>query len=642
MQNYDYYFGRVNEKPKTSNLNGVPKDILLWGGKEVGVSIELLDKYIVNVYFKRQKQYCMEIEVFDYINGHNLDMLLSEEIDREKAMFCSYQGIVIHSEELRNLLMQNILRGTAVCIDFSFDNTSEYLKINRDEVTERAKREFPEILKRMISAAFEGLYLIILKSMEKNNSVAKYNELREKLDPEIKIIWSKFSEYLKEGLIDDETKDLLYRKLNIIFEEKDFKELALEIFVKAIGFLILKKQESYLMEEQGSEKIQNLIIDIFSLNQSDKVEENKGRELLKAFSSFGYEAGGAIWESHKIYSDLKNLTIGANRYHQIFADIPVEQIYLYHLFYGHNDILNDKKYRTIMSAIGNYYIKSTDYSYSDIAKFNETFEFGHLYHDDEVENIIYAFEYFDNDNIYLNLNYIWGLEDQHKVISLCPITNLDIIRSTERENSKLLINMKCTNQKNITIQCKDELIFDYFLHDIVKYEHDGLSSNSMDFFTMYKFDYFCMPAIKEFEELSVPMIDMGNELFYSQSKFKYIKQDLYLLLPIDKKTIDDLTIYFSNLDQDNEKAVKECLMKNQNKYIEKLWKDCEFNINRGDGNKQLIDFDEDVQKYLDKIIRLKQDSGRELISDEIKVEMERKTKILIFKILKQVYNIISF
>lgn len=127
--------------------------------------------FICKIHIKNNK---LEIKVNDFEQGHNLDLSIKlgtcDKINDNSygRIFTSYKGIKFYSQEFISWIIDNMPRSCfVISIDYGFDNTIEYLKINRDSITVKAKKEFPIVLRNMITIALEYLISALIEDVDK-------------------------------------------------------------------------------------------------------------------------------------------------------------------------------------------------------------------------------------------------------------------------------------------------------------------------------------------------------------------------------------------------------------------------------------------------------------------------------------------
>lgn len=97
----------------------------------------------------------VDITLIDLLEGHRLHLIIEDvdNLNNHKFISTSFKGIKFDSKDLNNIIDKYIFNGTYANISYGFENTIDYLKINRDTVTTKGKKELEIVFRDMISTA---------------------------------------------------------------------------------------------------------------------------------------------------------------------------------------------------------------------------------------------------------------------------------------------------------------------------------------------------------------------------------------------------------------------------------------------------------------------------------------------------------
>lgn len=115
----------------------------------------------------------VDITLIDLLKGHKLKLIIEDidDFNNDKSIFTSFKGIKFDSKDLHGFIDKYIFNGTKAYISYGFENTIDYLKINRDTVTTKGKKELEVVFRDMIKTAL--IFYINEFSLEETSHLFK-------------------------------------------------------------------------------------------------------------------------------------------------------------------------------------------------------------------------------------------------------------------------------------------------------------------------------------------------------------------------------------------------------------------------------------------------------------------------------------
>ena len=472
------------------------------------------------------------IKVIDIADGHKVELKF---ILNYHELICSYKGIKINSYEVEQLLSKYILQDTVAHIDFNFQNTSDYLKIDRDTITQKAKKEFPIVLRDLVGVALNCITEFIDKTMVVDEDYEKFSEFA-----------SEFSDLIFQPIIENNIKN---KKLcnqnyyinkdsiqNEIIGTNQFEKYQKKILVKKCTELLLdectKIDNSKFKDMKVLLRIKNenyaFFYEVLIKKIADKIYSNYNLDILQELNSNNdFEL--------KLYNNLQkyiNENINAlfenkcdlvNKSHRI-EELLIESKIIYKL---NTKYKRQSKYINFPSTLYLYYIyyaQENEHSNSTKDKLkvilNEYIrgsykrEFFKEIHKNQFAPISFGSGFLENNKNFTNT--ILGLQT-----TIYPISAIDV------NNSYMSTKFKNTDQvtyiefNNKNIKCLKKIF--------------GANYPSNNFDNKYN----TIPAFELYKNLSIPFNTTNikfdrYKVSYFQSKFRNINQGAFVPLPMLK------------------------------------------------------------------------------------------------------------
>ncbi|GEA30901.1 HD domain-containing protein [Clostridium diolis] len=519
-------------------------------------------KYNVKVSTLRSSDRNWYLTVEERKDGNVLVLKLGDKWDKNKKVNILYKGIQMQSIELQEILKRYIICGSEAIINYSFKETSDYITINRDEVTKEGRDVCEAIFEELMYIGLEHIKTYFMKEYGESTDIKGYIKARrifETISEEFNTQFSKFIENTKDEINDKEFEfnyndDLSGEIRELLTNNK--VEILLEAFVKILASKMLdtrKHYEEYELQEKINKykELFYIAVSKFLLRFSSSVisDEFFSKDYIEClFDTLSIEIGGhalSFLETNKLLPlipsyksrDGKIKTIELN----FKTDIPALGIFLYHIKYAQSDLL-DERYRNILEVLADNYIYNSNYgSYSQSE--DNAFEDIFLYRiiADRMKPIRFGAEAICNYNqLYLPNNEFFH-DEKGNCISIYPIKNMKI--KYKKQNNKIIeskyyVQLNCEKGnllEYIFIECDFQVIKEYMFSDIIEYNYIDVEQIGTCYFK--ERNMYCMPATKNYYDIAVKNIPFEFQKCYKESKFKYIKQDNYIMIPVDKNVV---------------------------------------------------------------------------------------------------------
>ncbi|SFC97328.1 HD domain-containing protein [Clostridium uliginosum] len=635
------YIANMNSKFKSISFNEIKENVFEYKNRKLlsnAIEFEFYNYYMIitlqcssehnDVYWNPNRTLILAT---NKETGHKLKFYISPQINYNKDVTILYKGMNVESLELKEELKKYLIDGSDAIIDYSFDNTSDYLKINRDDVTKKGLIECTKVFKEMISISLKAMRYFVMKMFEKENIIEKYNKYSNFLEPISEKLIISFAEWMKENTEHGEIKTEIvpksinyYGDNNMGINNKDEAVLFLEVFTKRIGQKLWNIYnsssrifcvESYFEKGEVKEKFYSYIANYLSnlneriellqfINEFDKFDMKSVEEILKSFSD---EIGADALQF--LRPNIRTNTLRGNDFSgpfkKFYSSLPILMIFRYHQKYGHQDILNDNKYIEIVSILTDEYIKNHDYGYFTDEECNQCGCFA-FYKDKPLH---FGRELIKN---FTDVYYQWTtLEDKDNsfLISIYPIKTLDLYFG---DSKKWKTKMENVDKGCEEISCSDGVLNLYFFADIIKFDYVDVEEK--DYVISEDLDNYCIPAVKKYSSIAIENIPIEYEMFYKNSKFRNINQGKFIIFPTNSKLLEKWIEIVKNL------SYEYGMIKDENRE----------------------EFDKEIQKekrqfikgiYLNEIVdyTYKQNSKE-------KEEINKEYKLLLEDILNNIYN----
>lgn len=556
------------------------------GGETIFKEKSIVNNRIYDIKILKDRNFKEQwhLDITDRERGNNLILTLSDIWDKDKDVTTLYKGIKLQSPELQKILNQYLLIGTKATINYNFKETSEYITINRDNVTIKGRELCEKIFTELMDIGISQLKTYLMYEYQEDSKIEDYIKARRIFEPIVEDLNMQFSKFLSKEK-DDKTLDFQFEH-NENWGENIKKLLqntnvtiSVEAFVKILSSKIWDYRDCY--EEYNLQdkiyKFKGILSKSLSkflkhYNANETIEEFLSTEYINClFNILDAKIGGYALHllGNNNFSRLKDQYESKDgklkRVEFTFKEnIPALAIFLYHVKYAQAEFLNGN-YKNILEVMADNYIYDSNYGhYHD--EFNNEFKNVFLYRlkDGNLKKIFFGAEaIFYYEQLYLLSNEFY--DEKGNVISIYPVENLKVKYLEQRgEIDKSQCFVQLYNKKNkfnehVFIKENIEILNEYLFSDIVEYYY-----MMEDLETSYfkRKDVYCMPAIDYYRYISVIKMPFEFERCYKESKFKYIKQDNYIMLPIDKSRIEKWGGLFENsYSSEFKKLVSECRAK---------------------------------------------------------------------------------
>ncbi|MGG4147027.1 hypothetical protein ABEW34_28335 [Paenibacillus algorifonticola] len=510
----------------------------------------------------------LQIVVYDKKNHHTLwfypTSFITETPNNGSSIKISYKSIKVTDLPLARKLAKMIFHTDELKIDFAFKDTREYLNIDRNTFLVEKHDQLVDTVYRMLEAAVRQYQqFLVNKSFDQAAMFKPYNELNSEL---FTIIEQAYAQLENER---DRNISQLEPYLNTLLHCLDInseklKELITEKLANLpseLIYIILTKR-MYHWLHLAKNKLEPWFISIYDTESSIHLFFEKYSEVI--FSLIGgdltyaefkssyidilhYMAGGsAIYPSQYIRRKQSSLKSNLKLFLQ---STNAAKMFLYHVRFGHS-ISFSEDYLNILAALSDCYIHDDNYGhYSNYHQNESTAPLLFI----KLESVIRE-AFFGTEVVLLRNQLCFPLdsEDQN-IISFKPIQKLRVYSYNENDfyNYQTALHLLDTQAYGIELVGSAN---NYLFSEIIRWEYIDVEDRD---WLPFNHEYYVLPALETYKGLAVKLtqavdgegINQQRDLriIYSRSKFRFMKQEHYLVVPFTQTNIDNFIDLFKAL-----------------------------------------------------------------------------------------------
>lgn len=496
----------------------------------------------------------MHLYVYEQETGNRLELILKDSFEKERRVNTYYKGIKLEATQLEKDLEKYLLRGSNANINYSFNETREYITINRNDVTLKGKVLGEKVFKSLMEIGMRGIRSILLDLYEKDPLITDYIECRRKLAPIVNDIMVVFNDYTEKETYEYPLKpfnvDVMTEKQKKSIEEliKSYNaQIIVEVLIKLVaswtwgntdGFGIrVYEKEVENTRDQLYQYLANVLNEAGMKMVGDaelnlKYMNSMARNLLADIGGWAKEPLGKYWrdEFHYTFGNEKII----NRHFR--KKIPALEIYLYHEKYAQKELLTTR-YLEILEVLSDRYIHDDcfgGYMHDWDNEFNDIFLF--TYENKEMKPVYFGSNAIrDREVLYVDgkrfFNQMTG-----DIEAIYPIEEMNV---TIYKNKKTYFKLTFTKNEGQHVYIVNELqeIRDYLFQEIIHVGFVDVEEKGYIYFNDNKIA--CLPAIKNYEQIAVDQLPFEFQKVYNDSCFKEIQQESYIMIPITKDVMEE-------------------------------------------------------------------------------------------------------
>lgn len=505
------------------------------------------------------------IFVYDKQRHHRLWLTPSHVIEKEpaarSAVSISYKSIRVEDDVLAEKLSRLLFFKDKLRVDFDFSQTRDYLHLNRDGFLLPKHEELVGIVDQMLQVALEGFQNDITRRYTAKSApfpdmavFKSYNALNrmlfDRLGASCAALEQQGSISLGEGLklFKEQLNEHSGKLTQLLREHAGLTSEMIQIVgIKRLYSWLHVLKRRFSLELQHSDEHVIAVRSFFEealgvINGCWHEATDWSHELDKYINRLHYLCGGSslyIWG----LPIMERSNAWLKDYKLFLQSTYALKMMLYHIRFGQLPSLSEE-YKHVLAVLSDHYIEDDQYGHYSNPEENETSTPLLYIRDNHQMRRVY----FGSEAVLYPQHLYFRFDEKNEpLISFKPVQRLSIIGDRRGQYYHYEVMEAKEETEPVCIQLTDERTEEYLFSELLHYDYVDIEQ--MDWLS-FSYEYYVLPAFSPFERLAVALhwasdaegINQQRELrlIYQHSRFRFIRQGCYVVVPFTRKQMEKL------------------------------------------------------------------------------------------------------